>query len=85
MATATRRRERSVASSAARLDAQQYFGQNQVQYRHFKWYVIETEHFSIHYYPEEKASAVDVACTLMDLLPSICVYGPTVTLVTTFL
>ena len=40
--------------------AQQYFGQNQVQYRHFDWRVIETEHFRIHYYPEERAAAVDV-------------------------
>ncbi len=27
---------------ATRLDAQQYFGMNQVQYKHFKWQVIET-------------------------------------------
>ena len=41
---------------AARLEAQQYFGQNQVQYKHFKWRVLETEHFLVHYYPEEKAA-----------------------------
>ena len=46
---------------AVRADAQQYFGQNQVQYHHFKWQVIETEHFLVHYYPEEKAAAMDVA------------------------
>ena len=39
---------------ATRLDAQQYFGMNQVQYKHFKWQVIETEHFLVHYYPEER-------------------------------
>jgi len=44
-----------------RLDAQQYFGQNQVQYKHFKWQVIETEHFLVHYYPEERAGAMDAA------------------------
>ena len=33
----------------ARLDAQQYFGMNQVQYTHFDWRVIETEHWSVHY------------------------------------
>jgi hypothetical protein len=45
----------------ARLDAQQYFGMNQVQYRHFDWQVIETEHWLVHYYPEEKAGAMDAA------------------------
>ncbi|MGI8401854.1 MAG: hypothetical protein ACR2NS_09690 [Gemmatimonadaceae bacterium] len=46
---------------ATRLDAQQYFGMNQVQYRHFDWRVIETEHWLIHYYPEEKAGAMEAA------------------------
>ena len=46
---------------ATRLDAQQYFGMNQVQYKHFKWQVIETEHFLVHYYPEERAGAVEAA------------------------
>src|SRR3954468_16032476 len=45
----------------ARLDAQQYFGMNQVQYKHFDWRVIETEHWSIHYYPEERAGAMEAA------------------------
>lgn len=42
----------------ARLDAQQYFGMNQVQYKHFDWRVIETEHWQIHYYPEERVGAM---------------------------
>ena len=46
---------------ATRLDAQQYFGMNQVQYKHFDWRVIETEHFLVHYYPEEKAGAMEAA------------------------
>ena len=46
---------------ATRLDAQQYFGMNQVQYKHFNWRVIETEHFLVHYYPEERAGAVEAA------------------------
>jgi Tol biopolymer transport system component len=29
-----------------------YFGQNQVQFRKFRWQVLRTEHFDIHYYPE---------------------------------
>ena len=43
----------------ARLDAQQYFGMNQVQYKHFDWRVIETEHWLVHYYPEERAGATN--------------------------
>ena len=42
-------------------DAQSYFGQNQVQYDHFDWKVLETEHFLVHYYPEERVAAVDAA------------------------
>jgi len=45
----------------ARLDAPQYFRMNQVQYRHFDWRVIETEHWLVHYYPEERAGAMDAA------------------------
>jgi WD40 repeat protein len=51
----------AVLLCATRLDAQQYFGQNQVQYRHFNWRVIETEHFLVHYYPEEKTGAMEAA------------------------
>jgi len=50
---------------ASRLEAQQYFGMNQVQYKHFKWRVLETEHFLVHYYPEEKA-AVSVAARMAE-------------------
>ncbi|MGQ0538117.1 MAG: hypothetical protein ACT4R6_04155 [Gemmatimonadaceae bacterium] len=46
---------------APALKAQGYFGQNQVQYDTFKWYVIETEHFLVHYYPEERDAARDAA------------------------
>ena len=51
----------AVLLCATRLDAQQYFGMNQVQYRHFDWRVLETEHWLIHYYPEEKAGAMETA------------------------
>lgn len=47
--------------AAGPLEAQRYFGQNQVEYRHFRWRVLETEHFLIHYYPEEAAAAHDAA------------------------
>ncbi len=57
---------RAVAVAAAlmcgsRLEAQQYFGQNQVQYKHFTWRVLETEHFLVHYYPEEKQAVTAAA------------------------
>ena len=51
----------TVFLSASRLNAQQYFGQNQVQYKHFTWRVLETEHFLVHYYPEEKQAVTAAA------------------------
>lgn len=44
-------------ANAARLAAQGYFGQNQVQYHRLDWKVIETEHFRVHYYPQTAATA----------------------------
>ena len=44
-----------------RAEAQMYFGQNQVQFDKFNWRVLETEHFLVHYYPEEKDIIVDAA------------------------
>ena len=41
--------------------AQNYFGQNQVQYDAFKWHVLQTEHFLIYFYPEERAATTDAA------------------------
>jgi hypothetical protein len=41
--------------------AQEYFGQNQIQYDHFDWKVLETEHFLIHYYPVEEQAVYDAA------------------------
>lgn len=42
-------------------EAQRYFGQNQFGYRHFKWQILETEHFRIYYYPEERLPMKDAA------------------------
>jgi Tol biopolymer transport system component len=39
----------------------QYFGQNKVQYRTFKFEVLKTEHFDIHFYPEEAQAAREAA------------------------
>src|SRR2546428_9354162 len=39
----------------------QYFGQNKVQYRNFKFQSIQTEHLDIYYYPDERVGALDAA------------------------
>lgn len=49
------------AAGIAPLGAQTYFGQNQVQYEHFKWRVLETDHFQIHYYPKIGEITPDLA------------------------
>src|SRR6267143_4193458 len=41
--------------------AAQYFGQNKVQYRSFNFQTIQTEHFDIYYYPDERGGALDAA------------------------
>src|SRR5258705_9195198 len=41
--------------------AAQYFGQNKVQYRNFNFQTIQTEHFDIYYYPDERGGALDAA------------------------
>jgi Tol biopolymer transport system component len=50
-----------VALLGARPSAAQYFGQNKVQYRNFNFQSIQTEHFDIYYYPEERGGALDAA------------------------
>src|SRR5258705_2291754 len=46
---------------AAQPLAAQYFGQNKVQYKNFHFQSIQTEHFDIYYYPDERGGAVDAA------------------------
>ncbi len=46
---------------AGPVHAQSYFGQNQVQFDKFRWKVLETEHFLVHYYPEEADIVNDAA------------------------
>src|SRR5919108_3532332 len=41
--------------------AGQYFGRNKVQYEQFKFQVLRTEHFDVHYYPEAAVAARDAA------------------------
>lgn len=35
----------------------QYFGRNKVQYQSFDFRILQTEHFDLYYYPEERAAA----------------------------
>ena len=49
------------ASAPGRAEAQNYFGQNQVQYDVFRWQILETEHFLIYFYPEERTAVTDAA------------------------
>jgi hypothetical protein len=49
----------ATAAIPARADAQ-YFGRNKVQYESFKFEVLATPHFDIHFYPAEKAAATEV-------------------------
>jgi hypothetical protein len=39
----------------------QYFGRNKVQYRAFDFKIIKTEHFDVHFYPQEEKAALDAA------------------------
>ncbi len=41
--------------------AAQYFGQNKVQYRAFDFQSIQTEHFDVYYYADERGGALDAA------------------------
>jgi Tol biopolymer transport system component len=46
-----------LAAPAQTLAQGGYFGRNKVQYRTFDFRVLKTEHFDIHYYPEEDNAA----------------------------
>src|SRR6059036_26629 len=50
----------TLCATSARGGAQ-YFGQNKVQYRSFNFQSIQTEHFDIYYYPDERPGALDAA------------------------
>jgi hypothetical protein len=49
---------------AAPLSAQ-YFGRNKVQFKHLDFQVIQTEHFDLYFYPEERAGA-DISARLAE-------------------
>jgi hypothetical protein len=37
------------------------FGQNKVQYRHFEWHILETAHFKLYHYEQEREAALQAA------------------------
>src|ERR687890_2923688 len=39
----------------------QYFGRNKVQYSSFNFKIIQTEHFDVYYYDQERVAAMDAA------------------------
>ena len=39
----------------------QYFGRQKVQYEDFDWRVLQTDHFDVHFYPEERIAIEDAA------------------------
>jgi Tol biopolymer transport system component len=39
----------------------QYFGRNKVQWEHFDWRTLKTDHFDIYYYPEEEQAVRETA------------------------
>jgi Tol biopolymer transport system component len=50
--------------SASYADAQ-YFGRNKVQYDRFQFAILETAHFDVYYYPQERAAA-EIAAQLAE-------------------
>ena len=50
----------ALSGCASRAGAQ-YFGRNKVQYEHFKFEILRTPHFDVHYYAAEKPAAEDAA------------------------
>lgn len=51
----------AVALAIASAAEAQYFGRNKVQHREFRFEILQTEHFDVYFYPEERAAAGDVA------------------------
>ena len=43
----------------------QYFGRNKVQYEHFDFKVLQTDHFDVYFYPDERAAA-DIASRMAE-------------------
>ncbi|PJA29791.1 MAG: hypothetical protein CO189_01515 [candidate division Zixibacteria bacterium CG_4_9_14_3_um_filter_46_8] len=52
--------------------AQYYFGQNKVQYTHFDWKVLPSEHFDVYFYPEEQSVAEVAANNAEEAYRELC-------------
>ncbi len=48
------------------ISSAQYFGRNKIQYNDYKWHVLSTPHFDIHYYEGAEAFAVRAGLVLED-------------------
>lgn len=46
----------TLAAAPLAAHAQQYFGQNHVQFDKLEWHVLKTEHFDLHYYGSEEVA-----------------------------
>lgn len=51
----------AAGAAAAPSDLLAQFGRNKVQYQSFDWRVIETDHFDVYFYEEEREVAIDAA------------------------
>jgi len=51
----------SAAEAVAQTAYFPYYGKNQIRYDNFKWYIYETDHFEIFYYPETEQHLERVA------------------------
>jgi Tol biopolymer transport system component len=51
----------TLAVPATMLAQDSYFGRNKVQYHHFDFKVLKTEHFDVYFYPEEEQAAAMAA------------------------
>jgi len=51
----------AVLASVPQPGSAQYFGRNKVQFDDFDFQVLRTEHFDVHFYPEETAAVEDAA------------------------
>ncbi|MEO5509458.1 MAG: peptidase S9 [Longimicrobiales bacterium] len=50
-----------VVLSVPQLASAQYFGRQKVQYEDFDWWVLQTNHFDVHFYPQERVAIEDAA------------------------
>ncbi len=55
----------ALIASGSPLSAQEYFGQNKVQYKNLDFQILKTEHFDIFFYPQER-DGIDISARLAE-------------------